>query len=468
MNNSHDNIAAHARLIAGLRAIVGKANVLDDHAARLSYAQDNSRRQALPDAVVFVEHAKHITDVVHLCRKLHTPITTRGRATGTAGGAVPEAGGIVLALERMNRILEVDAANRVIRVESGVLNGDIQKAAAEHGLFFGPDPTSAAFCTIGGNLAVNAAGPRALKYGNTRDNTLGLVAVTGAGAIIHTGVYTTKGVVGYDLTRLVIGSEGTLAIISEATLKLIPLPERIETLQAVYRDIDSATAAITAIMASPVTPRSLEFMDHNAIEMVRAHTTVTLPEGAGAMLMIEADGLKATLDAHMHHIEHAATNAGLLHLERARDAHSAAALWATRKALSPALRNIAPNKINEDVVVPVSNIPALISGLGNISRQYDIPIVNFGHAGNGNIHVNLLYDSQDPAQSARALPCLDAVFDLVLSLRGTLSGEHGIGRAKREYINREIDPATLDLMRRIKTEFDPDHILNPDAIFPTR
>jgi D-lactate dehydrogenase len=366
----------------------------------------------------------------------------------------------------MDRIVEMDAANRVMRVEPGAINQAIQDQAAEHGFFWPPDPTSSAYCTVGGNIALNAAGPRALKYGSTRENVLGLIAVTGNGDEIHTGTYTTKGVVGYDLTRLLIGSEGTLAIVTQATLKLTPLPESRRTLQAVYDSVRAAAAAVSRLMAQPVTPCALEFMDAQAIEMIRNYSQAKLPQGAGALLMIELDGPEAAMEAAVAKISEAARGEGLLSLAAAKTKDEAAALWATRKALSPALRNIAPNKLNEDVVVPVSRIPELIDGLEKLSREFGIPIVNFGHAGNGNIHVNLLYDTQDPQQERNALPCLSKVFDLVLALGGTLSGEHGIGMAKRDYINRAIDPVTLDLMRAIKRQFDPRGILNPDKIFP--
>ena len=305
-----------------------------------------------------------------------------------------------------------------------------------------------------------------MKYGPTRDNVLGLRAITGEGKEIRTGVYTSKGVVGYDLTRLLIGSEGTLAIITEATLKLLPLPEAKRTLQAIYRDIDSAAQAVSAIMAQPVTPCALEFIDGQAIEMIRSYSKANLPEGAGAMLMIEVDGLEAGLDQAADKVADAARNEGLLDVTVAKSEDEVKALWETRKALSPALRNIAPKKINEDVVVPVSEIPSLINGLQDLAGKYGITIVNFGHAGNGNIHVNLLIDPDDPQQMQNAEKCLDEVFSLVLKLNGTISGEHGVGLEKRDFVAREIDAVTLNLMQRIKTQFDPNNILNPDKKLP--
>jgi D-lactate dehydrogenase len=451
-----------------LKAVLGTQNVLTDPADRWPYGQDNSRKHTPPDAVAFATSHAQVLETVRLCNEYNIPIVARGRGTGTAGSAIPVRGGLVLSLERMDRIIEMDAANRAMRVEPGAINQAIQDQAAEHGFFWPPDPTSSAYCTVGGNIALNAAGPRALKYGSTRENVLGLVAVTGNGDEIHTGTYTTKGVVGYDLTRLLIGSEGTLAIVTQATLKLTPLPGSRRTLQAVYDSVRAAASAVSRLMAQPVTPCALEFMDAAAIEMIRNYSRAELPQGAGALLMIELDEPEAAMDAAVAKITAAAHGEGLLSLTAAKTKDEAAALWATRKALSPALRNIAPNKLNEDVVVPVSRIPELIDGLEKLSREFGIPIVNFGHAGNGNIHVNLLYDTQDPQQERNALPCLSRVFDLVLALGGTLSGEHGIGMAKRDYINRAIDPVTLDLMRAIKRQFDPRGILNPDKIFPPR
>ena len=431
-----------------------------------SYGADNSRLHAAPEAVVFARDARAIVELVQLCRRLKSPLIVRGRGTGTTGAVVPQRGGVVLSLERMNRILEVDPANRWLIAEAGVTNTEVQQAAGREGFFWPPDPTSSAFCTIGGNLACNAAGPRAVKYGTPRDNTLGLAAVAGTGEALRTGVYTTKGVVGYDLTRLIIGSEGTLALITSATLKLTPLPEAKRTLRATYRDIHGATAAVAAIMAQPITPCALEFMDAAAIDMVRRFADLGVPAETGALLMIEVDGPAACVDLAAAAVSAAAEQPGLLELRVAADAAEVAALWHTRKALSPALRHVAPKKINEDVVVPVSRIGAFIDGLAQLGERYGIRIVNFGHAGNGNIHVNLLVNPADTDEMRRAGECLSAVFDLVVALDGTLSGEHGVGLEKRDFIARELDPAALALMRAIKSQFAPNGILNPDKGLP--
>lgn len=453
-------------VIKALAAVVGPNSLLTDPADCWPYGYDNSRRQALPAAVAFVTSAEQVEALVQLASQHGIPVTARGLGTGTTGATVPERDGIVIAFERMNRILKIDPANRLTVVEPGVVNETLQRALGEHGFFWPPDPTSAAVCTVGGNLAYNSAGPRAVKYGTPRENTLGLAAVTGSGQRIRTGVLTTKGVVGYDLTRLIIGSEGTLALITEATLKLTPVPEAKQTLRATYREIHSAAEAIAAIMAQPITPCALEFMDAAAIEMVRQYSDLGLSPETGALLMIEVDGPADCVAAIADTVASAARNPGLLDLSVARERQQVEALWRTRKALSPALRHVAPKKINEDVVVPVSRIATFIDGLKTLGRDHRIRIVNFGHAGNGNIHVNLLVNPDDTDEMARAARCLEGVFDLVVTLGGTLSGEHGVGLEKRDFIDREIDPPALALMRAIKAQFDPRGILNPGKGLP--
>ncbi|MFU8821884.1 MAG: FAD-binding oxidoreductase [Gammaproteobacteria bacterium] len=448
---------------AALRAAVGADGLLTDPADRWTYGYDNSRAHALPRAVVLPADTAAVQRVVEVCRRFRLPLTVRGRGTGTTGAAIPEEGGIALSTERMAGILAVDAANRVAVVQPGVTNGALQRAAAAAGFFWPPDPGSAEYCTIGGNLACNAAGPRALKYGTPRENTLGLEAVTGDGRIIRCGCYTTKGVVGLDLTRLLVGSEGTLAIITEATLKLSPLPEQVATLRAAYTDMHAAAAAVSRIMAQPVVPRVLEFLDRAALDLVRARDPGDLPPDAGALLMIEADGLAGQLPAAVRALERAAAGEGLLEWRAAADDAEAAALWAARKALSPLLRSLAPKKINEDVVVPVSRIPELTDGLARLAERHRVRIVSFGHAGNGNLHVNVLGEEAD---LARMHACVDEVFRLVLALQGTLSGEHGIGRSKRAFVGLELGADTLELMRQLKRVFDPDGILNPGVSLP--
>jgi len=457
-------LPAHA--LRELRALSGSGGLLTDPADCWPYGYDSSRRQVLPQAVVFVVEAPQVAEVVGLCNRLQIPVTARGRGTGTTGASVPDRGGIVLSFERMRSILRIDPANRLAVVEPGVTNQALQEAVGASGFFWPPDPTSAPACTVGGNLACNAAGPRAVKYGTARESTLGLEAVTGASEVIRTGVFTTKGVVGYDLTRLIIGSEGTLALITRATLKLTPLPEAKRTLRAAYDDIQAAATAVSAIMGQSVTPCALELMDEAAIEVARGYSDLGLSSGTGALLMIEVDGPEHCIEEAARAVAAAARVAGIRELRSAANSAEAAVLWKARHALAPALRKLAPKRINEDVVVPVAHLPELVEGLGRLSRETGIRIVNFGHAGNGNIHVNLLINSQDPGEMAQVDQCLDALFTLVLALEGTISGEHGVGIAKRDFVEKEIGPVTLRLMRDIKRQFDPLGILNPSKSLP--
>ncbi|MEE8254561.1 MAG: FAD-linked oxidase C-terminal domain-containing protein [Nitrosomonadaceae bacterium] len=427
-----------------------------------AYSYDNSQKIYPPDVVAFPLTSDEVQAIVVLCNIHKIPLTPRGRGTGTVGGSLPEQGGIALSLERMLRIIVVDPVNRVIVAEPGVLNQTVQNAAKPHGFFWPPDPSSAAYSSIGGNLATSAGGPHAVKYGTTRDHVLGVKAVTGKGEAIKAGCYTTKGVVGYDLTRLLIGSEGTLAVITEATLKLTPLPQAIGGLIAHFRDAASCAAAIVSIMSLPQIPSALEFLDAGSLNLIRGRSPNMLPADTGAMLMIEVDGSPREITDSSAVILSACRNEGLLQAEQVSDTTN---LWQMRKALSQLLRDIAPKKVNEDVVVPVATLPEFLDGLAQLSSKYQVTNVNFGHAGNGNIHVNLLVNPDNIDEMARAEKCLDEVFDLVIRLNGTLSGEHGIGREKRAHVNKEIDTTTLTLMKDIKQVFDPNNILNPGKLF---
>ena len=450
-------------LITALAKILPADRLYTDPIDCYAYAYDNSRNFHAPLAVVFPLTTEEVQAIIVLCNQHKTPVVPRGRGTGTAGGSVPEVGGVALSLERMNKIISIDPDNRMAIIESGVLNQELQDAIKGVGFFWPPDPSSAAYCSIGGNLATCAAGPHAVKYGVARDHVLGLKAVTGKGDIIKTGCYTSKGVVGYDLTRLLVGSEGTLAVIVEATLKLTPLPKHTGGLTAEFADTASCARAIAAIMAQPYTPSALEFLDNGALNLIRSRHKNLLPENARAYLMIEVDGALQEIKDATEAILQACQVEGLIEAKPAEDTK---ALWAARKALSPLLKDIAPKKINEDIAVPVSHLPELLTGLERLAAQYQINNVNFGHAGNGNIHVNLLVNPDNAEEMVRAYACLDEVFSLVLSLQGTLSGEHGVGMAKRPFISREIDETTMNLMRAIKLTFDPANILNPGKLFP--
>ncbi|MBS0211553.1 MAG: FAD-binding protein [Proteobacteria bacterium] len=454
-----------APTITALHAALGADGLLTDPAQCQPYGSDDSRRQAQPQAVALPTRVEQVQALVRICRAAQLPIVARGCGTATTGAAVPVAGGVVVSFERMDRILAIRPADRVAVVEPGVLNGALQEAVGAHGFFWPPDPTSSPSCSVGGNLACNAGGPRAVKYGATRDNVLGLAFVDGRGELIRCGAAVTKNASGYDLTHLLIGSEGTLGLIVEATLRLLPKPEDQRCLRALYRDTDAAAAAVARLMAQPVAPAMLEFMDAASVKLAREVGGANIPE-AGAMLMIEVDGAAEMLDFASIALAQAAEGEGLLSLDIAPNETARAALWSARRALSPALRTIAPGKINEDVVVPVSAIPALVARVNEIGKAIDLPMVSFGHAGNGNLHVNILFDPADADQSARAQRGMHALFDAVLALDGQLSGEHGIGIAKREFMGKAYSPATLDLMRAIKAQFDPDGLLNPGKVVP--
>ncbi|UWX04328.1 FAD-binding protein [Pseudoxanthomonas sp. NC8] len=451
-------------LDAELGALLGPDGWLTGEQMRRAHGEDDSRMSALPDAVAVPRDRAQVAAIVRACRAHGVPVVARGAGTATTGAAVPLAGGVVVSFARMDRIPEIRPGDRCVVVEPGVLNGDLQQALQPHGLFWPPDPSSYERCTIGGNLACNAGGPRAVKYGATRDNVLGLVAVTGTGEIIRCGGPWTKDATGYDLTHLLVGSEGTLALIVEATLKLAPRPRAQAGLRAFYRDAATAAAAVARLMAQPQVPAMLEFMDRSAIALLRRNGT-DVPD-AGAMLLVEADGDDDTLLPALQALHEAAEGEGLLSIDVATDGGARDRLWAARRALSPALRTIAPGKINEDVVVPVSRIPDLVGGVEALSAEFSLPIVAFGHAGNGNLHVNIMYHPDDAAEGVRARAALERLFALVLALGGTLSGEHGIGVAKRDWMERAFDAPTLAAMRAIKAALDPDGILNPGKVLP--
>jgi D-lactate dehydrogenase len=452
-------------LLAELQALLGEGALLRDPAECLAYGYDNSRRQAQPLAVALPTERAQVQALVRACRRHGTPLTARGRGTNTTGASVPVAGGVVVSFERMNRLLEIRPGDRAAVVEPGLLNGDLQRALLPQGLAWPPDPTSAPYSTIGGNLACNAGGPRALKYGASRDNVLSLLAVDGRGELLRFGAATSKSSMGFDLSRLLVGSEGTLALIVEATLRLVPLAPARASLRALYTDAGAAARAVARLMAQPVTPSMLEFMDADCVRLARELGGAQLPE-AGALLMIEADGTPALLEESLQALRAAAEGEGCIGVESARDSADEARLWAARKALSPALRSIAAGKINEDVVVPVSRIAELVDSVAAIAARHALRIVCFGHAGNGNLHVNLLFDPAEAGIDARTAAALDELFAATLALGGQLSGEHGIGLAKRDYMARALDPATLETMRAIKRVFDPDGILNPGKLLP--
>ena len=380
-------------------------------------------------------------------------------------GAVALKDSVILSLEAMPRILEIDEKNLVAVVEPGVINSHLQAELEPKGLFYPPDPASMDFCTIGGNVAENAGGPRALKYGVTRDYVLGLEIVLPDGRVLATGVRTYKGVVGYDLTRLIVGSEGTLAIITKVFLKLLPCPEEVITLLCAFPELNGAAVAASKITMSGIIPRTLEFMDSGAINAVENYKPVGLPMNTEALLLIEVDGPRSSVAESAEKIASICSSLGA-DVKAADDVFSKQRLWEARRAVSPALYRISPTKINEDIVVPRSKIPDMLSFLKEIGIKYNLKIVNFGHAGDGNIHVNIMTDKNNKDEYQRAERSVKDIFEAALKLGGTISGEHGVGLTKSKYLGMEISPVGIRLMKEIKKVFDPKGILNPGKIFP--
>lgn len=448
-------------------AALSREQVITDAEVLGWYSHDETPRSCLPWAVVFPREQHEVVALMQVARAHRVILIPRGAGSGNVGGALPAPQSVVVSFECMNRILEMNAADRYIVVQPGVITAEIDRVAREHGLFYPPDPGSAAYSHIGGNLAMNAAGPRAVKYGVTRDYVLGLRAVTGAAQLIQTGCRTTKGVTGYDLTRLLVGSEGTLALITEATIKLLPAPEARATLRVCYASNADACRAVARVMSQAVIPCALEFMDRQSITAIQAAGAATdLPAGTAALLMVEADGVSEDLPRQVAALKLALAGTGMLELQQATDQASVAALWLARKSLSHAVKRIAPLKINEDVVVPVSRLAELVVYIEQLALSHALPIVSFGHAGNGNLHVNIMVDPANPPQMQQAHQALRLLFAKVLALGGTLSGEHGIGSEKRAYVDMEIDAPSLQIMRQIKQQFDPDNLLNPYKLLP--
>jgi glycolate oxidase len=439
--------------------------VFTDKEDLFCYGFDASSTEGLPSAVVKPVNTQEVAEVAAFANENETPIVPRGAGTGMTGGAVPMEDAVVLSLEGMNRILEIDRHNMVAVVEPGVINGHLQEKLEEKGLFYPPDPASLKFCTLGGNVAENAGGPRAIKYGVTKDYVLGLEIVLADGRVIMTGGKTYKGVVGYDLTRLLVGSEGTLGIITKMFLKVLPMPEEIVTLLCTYTSLEDAADTVSALTSSPIIPRTLEIIDRESIVAVEKYKSFGLPQDAETLLLIEVDGSHAAVSIDAEKI---ASICKPFHgnVSIADDTYSKQRLWDARRAISPALYKIHPTKINEDIVVPRSRVADLLKAVRDIAEKYRLTIANFGHAGDGNIHVNVMTDKNNPEEYKRAVESIKEIFEATLKLGGTISGEHGVGLTKKQYIDMELPDANIDLMKSIKNIFDPKGILNPGKIFP--
>jgi glycolate oxidase len=455
--------AAVDRAKLDLERALGASKVMTCADACATYASDDSDVGGrLPDAVVVAERAEDIAATLAVAERCGVPVTPRAGGTGRTGGAVPVAGGIVLATHALARIKDIDRANLVAVVEPGVITGALHAAVEAEGLFYPPDPNSLDSCMIGGNLAENAGGPRAFKYGVTREYVLGVQVALMGGRTLRTGRRTVKGVTGYDVTSLLVGSEGTLGVFTEATLRLVPKPLAISTALALFTDVHAAAAAVGAIVAAGVVPRCLELLDPATLDAVRA-AGVAIEPRARAMLLIEVDGEHAD-DALARVGETVSALAGVVDIVAAQDAAQRDRLWAARKMLSKATRKLARHKLSEDIVVPRTRIPDLLARADGIGQETHVRHLAYGHAGDGNLHVNFLWD--DDAERPAVERAIELLMRATVDLGGTLSGEHGIGVSKARYLALEQSDELIALQRDLKRVFDPKELLNPGKIFP--
>jgi len=454
-----------SRVIDELKIIVGPAHLITAPGDLAGYSTDGTKLEYLPDAVALPGGSEEISRIMLLANRELFPVIPRGGGSGMTGGALAVRGGLVISLERFNHILMIDQENLIAKVEPGVITARLQEEVERLDLFYPPDPASADVSTIGGNVAECAGGLRGLKYGVTRDYVLGMTVVLPTGEIINTGVETMKGVAGYDLTRLIVGSEGTLAVITSITLRLIPRPAAKRTMIAFFRDIRGAARAVSNIIREKITPATLEFMDRQCIEAVRDEMGIDIPLDAEAMLLIETDGDEDVVAKEAGRLKDICLRSGAVRLAIASDQEEIDRLWEARRGVSPALKNLRSGKISEDVVVPRSRLVDLVTFLNETSQKYSLPIASFGHAGDGNIHVNILLDSENREEVTRAGTVVKELFEKVIGLGGTITGEHGVGITKAPYMEVEFSRASLDLMARLKAAFDPNGILNPGKIF---
>ena len=452
-----------------LQAIVGEQYLTTAREDLLCYSYDGTGKEYVPSAVAFPGSAAEICEIMKLANESPFPVIPRGAGTGMTGGALPVEGGLILAMSRLNRILEIDKENQVAIIEPGVITGQFQTAVKQQRLFYPPDPASRDFCTMGGNVAECAGGPSAVKYGVTRDYVLGLEAVLPDGRLMHTGVRTAKGVVGYDLTRLLIGSEGTLGVITKIIVKLLALPSNRKTYLVLVAGLQPAAGLVSEILNNGILPSTLEYMDRTALHVVDKFLPQDLPAATQALLLIEVDGDEQSVEEQGRKVLDMLADRDkypeILEVRQAHTDQEVEALWKARRSISPATFQLKPDKISEDVVVPRSKIPKLVEFTERLSRELGITILTFGHAGDGNIHVNIMIDKGDPVENEKGQTARRQLFEHVMTLSGTLSGEHGVGLTKAPFLALEIDDTALAVMQNLKKLFDPNNILNPGKIF---
>lgn len=456
-----------ADTVTRLQERLGLSKVLTSLEDRIAYSYDGTFAQNLPDVAVLPESTEEVATVVRIAAEHRVPVVPRGMASGMAAASIPFGGGIALSLTRMNRILEIDEENHTARVEAGIVTADLQAEVERRGLFYPPDPSSNHHSTIGGNIACNAGGPRCLKYGVTGDYVMGLTVVLPDGRVLKTGGKAIKNVVGYDLISLFVGSEGTLGVITAALLRLTARPQFVRTARAEFPSLEDGSRTVNAILAAGIVPATLEMMDETAITCIEEAMGLGLPLDVEAMLIIETDGSdEGTVVREIEAVAHICQENGARQVSVARDEAERARLWRARRSVSPSLARKAPNKLGEDITVPRSAIPEAIRRIKAISTRYGLPIVVFGHAGDGNLHPNILFDKRDPEQQAKVEPMVGEIFGVALELGGTLSGEHGVGTLKRPYMEQALGPISLEVQWRIKRALDPQNIMNPGKVLP--
>jgi len=457
--------ASKPEVLDKLRAIVGAENVVVDPEKVEPYGADAVKEKFPPEAVVFPESTEQMVAILKLANDYLFPVTARGGGVGYTGGAVPVDGGIVIGTDRMNKILEISVDDLYAVCQPGIRTFELQQAVEEKGLMFAPDPASYKDSFIGGNIAENAGGMRTPKYGVTKHHVLGLEVVTATGEVIRTGGKTVKNVVGFDLTGLMCGSEGMLGIITEATVKLLPMPEATSTVRANFRTMEEACKVLTKFTPEGLLPMAMEVIDKFCVAAVEENFAFGLSKDAGAILLVAVDGSKEEVEKNAQTIERIISENGGFDVLRAKTKEEENKLWDVRRAISPSLMKYGTLKINEDVVVPRSKVPELVAKIEEIGKKHDTFVANFGHAGDGNIHVNFVVNRENPDEVARARQCVAETFQLSVELGGTISGEHGIGYVKAPYLDYAIDRPTLEIMKGIKKIFDPKGILNPGKMF---
>jgi len=449
--------------IEALKAIVGKENVYSDKAHLIAYSYDATRTRYEPEAVVFPRHEEDVSAILKYCNEHKIVITPRGAGSGFTGGALPTNGGIILAMEKyMNRILEIDFENMVAVVQPGVINMDLQKAVQEVGLFYPPDPASEEYSTLGGNVSENAGGMRAAKYGITKDFVMALRAVRPNGDIIRAGKRTIKDVAGYNIAGILIASEGTLAVTTEITLKLLPYPNFTKGYMGIFPSVESAMNAVFKSLASGANPVAMEFLDSLVVQALKEKLGVELPEDAGALLIGDVDGnVSQEVDFQLEILEKSFRENGAVDFVVAKDKKHREELWYARRNASPSITIFGSKKLNEDISVPRSLLPKALKSIYEIGDKYGFKVPCFGHAGDGNIHVNVMVDGSNPEELAKGHNAIEEIFELVVSMGGTLSGEHGIGTSKAPFMSIAFNEEELTLFRDLKNAFDPNNILNP-------